>query len=156
MEDIRMAASYMPDTRRVFLADGNALVLSNRRLLPILDALQEAFPHLERVGIYGNAQDILRKSKEELRELLDRKLSIVYLGLESGNDKVLRRAKKGATVEEITPQEISLKSRTTSVSLSVPRDFPVLNLSKGSSAEPSRPRRARPGAGPPSRPADAE
>jgi len=62
----------------------------------------------------------------------------------------------GATVEEITPQEISLKSRTTSVSLSVPRDFPVLNLSKGSSAEPSRPRRARPGAGPPSRPADAE
>jgi radical SAM superfamily enzyme YgiQ (UPF0313 family) len=101
MEDIRMAASYMPDTRRVFLADGNALVLSNRRLLPILDALGEAFPKLERVGIYGNAQDILRKSEEELKELLDRKLSIIYLGLESGNDEVLRKARKGATAEEM-------------------------------------------------------
>ncbi|NIN64326.1 MAG: radical SAM protein [Anaerolineae bacterium] len=101
MEDIRMAGSYIPDTRRVFLADGNALVLSNRRLVPILDALGETFPMLERVGIYGNAQDILRKTENELRELLDRKLSIVYLGLESGNDEVLLRAKKGATAQEM-------------------------------------------------------
>ncbi len=101
MEDIRMAGSYMPDTRKVFLADGNALVLSNRRLIPILDALNETFPVLERVGIYGNAHDILRKTDEELEELLDRKLSIVYLGLESGNDEVLRRAKKGATAKEM-------------------------------------------------------
>lgn len=101
MEDIRMAGSYMPETRRVFLADGNALVLSNRRLLPILDALDTAFPNLERVGIYGNAQDILRKTDEELKELLERRLSIIYLGLESGNDEVLRRAKKGATSQEM-------------------------------------------------------
>jgi len=101
LEDIRRAGSYVPDTRRVFLADGNALVLSNRRLLPILDALGEAFPKLERVAIYGNAQDILRKSEGELKELLDRKLSIIYLGLESGNDEVLRRAKKGATAAEM-------------------------------------------------------
>ena len=101
MEDIRMAGLHMPDTRRVFLADGNALVLSNRRLLPILDALNEAFPRLERVGIYGNARDILRKSGEELRELVERKLSIIYLGLESGNDEVLLRARKGATAREM-------------------------------------------------------
>jgi radical SAM superfamily enzyme YgiQ (UPF0313 family) len=101
MEDIRMAGSYIPDTRRVFLADGNALVLTNRRLVAILDALGETFPMLERVGIYGNAQDILRKTENELGELLDRKLSIVYLGLESGNDEVLRRAKKGATAQEM-------------------------------------------------------
>jgi len=101
MEDIRMAGLHMPDTRRVFLADGNALVLSIRRLLPILDALNEVFPRLERVGIYGNARDILRKSDEELRELLERKLSIIYLGLESGNDEVLLRARKGATAKEM-------------------------------------------------------
>ncbi len=101
MEDIRMAGPHMPDTRRVFLADGNSLVLSNRRLLPILDALNEAFPRLERVGIYGNARDILRKSDEELRELVERKLSIMYLGLESGNDEVLLRARKGATAREM-------------------------------------------------------
>jgi radical SAM superfamily enzyme YgiQ (UPF0313 family) len=101
MEDIKMAGSYMPDTRRVFLADGNALVLSNKRLIPILDALLEAFPNLERVGIYGNAHDILRKSEEELQELLKRKLSIIYLGMESGNDEVLKRAKKGVTAQEM-------------------------------------------------------
>ncbi|HEM62658.1 MAG TPA: radical SAM protein [Chloroflexi bacterium] len=100
MEDIAMASRYMPDTRRVFLADGNALVLSNRRLVPILDALAEAFPRLERVGIYGNALDILRKTPGELKELLDRKLSIIYLGMESGNGQVLRRAKKGVTAQE--------------------------------------------------------
>jgi len=101
MEDIRMAGLHMPDTRRVFLADGNALVLSSRRLVPILDALNEAFPRLERVGIYGNARDILRKSDEELMELPERKLSIIYLGLESGNDEVLLRARKGATAREM-------------------------------------------------------
>jgi radical SAM superfamily enzyme YgiQ (UPF0313 family) len=100
MEDIAMAGRYMPDTRRVFLADGNALVLSNRRLLPILDALGETFPRLERIGIYGHAKDILHKSEEELKQLLERKLSIIYLGMESGNDEVLRRAKKGATAQE--------------------------------------------------------
>lgn len=101
MEDVRMAGSYISDTRRVFLADGNALVLSNQRLVPILDALRETFPMLERVGIYGNAQDILRKTDEELKELLDRNLRIIYLGLESGSDEVLRRAKKGATAQEM-------------------------------------------------------
>ena len=101
MEDIRMAAENMPDARRVFLADGNALVLSNKRLIPILDALAQAFPHLERVGIYGNAHDILRKSDAELKELLERRLSIIYLGMESGNDEVLRRAKKGVTAQEM-------------------------------------------------------
>jgi radical SAM superfamily enzyme YgiQ (UPF0313 family) len=101
MEDIKMAGGYMPDTRRVFLADGNALVLSNRRLVPILDELTLAFPDLERIGIYGNAHDILRKSEKELKELLERKLSIIYLGMESGNDEVLRRAKKGVTAQEM-------------------------------------------------------
>jgi len=101
MEDIKMAGSYMPDTRRVFLADGNALVLSNKRLIPILDALLETFPNLERIGIYGNAHDVLRKSEEELQELLKRKLSIIYLGMESGNDEVLKRAKKGVTAQEM-------------------------------------------------------
>jgi radical SAM superfamily enzyme YgiQ (UPF0313 family) len=100
LEDIKLAGQHMPHTRRVFLADGNALVLSNRRLIPILDALSEAFPNLERVGIYGIAHDILRKSYEELKELLKRKLSIVYLGMESGNDEVLTRANKGVTAQE--------------------------------------------------------
>jgi radical SAM superfamily enzyme YgiQ (UPF0313 family) len=101
LEDIEMARSYVPHTRRVFLADGNALVLSTRRLVPILDALGEAFPNLERVGIYANAQDILHKSEEELTTLYRKKLGILYLGLESGDDEILRRVKKGATTAEM-------------------------------------------------------
>lgn len=117
MDDIKMAGLYMPDTRRVFLADGNALVLSNRRLALILDALGEAFPKLERVGIYGNARDILCKTEDELQELLDRKLSIVYLGLESGNDEVLRRARKGATALQMI--EAVKKAQRTGITVSV-------------------------------------
>jgi len=101
LEDIAMARSIIPHTRRVFLADGNALVLSNRQLVPILDALNEAFPNLERVSIYANAQDILRKSEEELATLRRKKLSLIYMGLESGDEEVLRRVRKGATAAEM-------------------------------------------------------
>lgn len=101
LEDIEMARSTIPHTRRVFLADGNALVLSNRQLVPILDALDKAFPNLDRVSIYANAQDILRKSEEELATLYSKKLSMVYMGLESGDEKILRRVKKGATAAEM-------------------------------------------------------
>jgi len=101
LEDIEMARSYVPHTRRVFLADGNALVLSTQRLVPILDALDKAFPNLERVSIYANAQDILRKSEEELTTLYRKKLGMIYMGLESGDDENLRRVKKGATAAEM-------------------------------------------------------
>jgi len=101
MEDIQAAGSIIPETRRVFLADGDALALSANRLYRILDALNEAFPHLERVGIYANAQNLLHKSIEELKSLRAKGLGIVYLGLESGDDEVLRRIEKGATAGEM-------------------------------------------------------
>jgi radical SAM superfamily enzyme YgiQ (UPF0313 family) len=100
MEDIELAGRVMPDTRRVFLADGNALILSNNKLMAILDGLNSAFVDLQRIGIYGNARDILRKSDEELKELRAKKLSIIYIGLESGSDEILQRVKKGVTSEE--------------------------------------------------------
>ena len=101
MEDIEMTQNLMPQTRRVFLADGNALVLSNQKLMPILNALNSAFPELQRIGIYANASDILRKTDLELKELCAKKLLIIYIGLESGSNKVLQRVKKGATAEEM-------------------------------------------------------
>ena len=101
LEDIEMAARNYSGVRRVFLCDGNALLLPNRKLLPVLERLNSSFPELDRVGIYANARDILKKSMDELRELRERKLGIIYIGLESGSDEVLRRVKKGATVREI-------------------------------------------------------
>ena len=101
MEDMEMAKNLMPQTRRIFLADGNALVLNNQKLMPILNALNSAFPELQRIGIYANAGDILRKTDLELKELSAKKLLIIYIGLESGSNKVLQRMKKGATAEEM-------------------------------------------------------
>ena len=101
LEDINLARQAIPGTRRVFLADGDAMVLSTRRLIPILDALASAFPHLERVGIYANARDILSKSEADLALLHRKGLGIVYLGLESGSDEVLLRVRKGAIAAEM-------------------------------------------------------
>ncbi len=90
-----------PEVRRVFLADGDALCLSTRRLGDVLDLLAEAFPRLARVGAYANARDLLRKGAGELAGLRRRKLGLVHVGLESGDDEVLRDIDKGATSAEI-------------------------------------------------------
>lgn len=101
-EEIALAQGEVgPFVRRVFLADGNALCLSFERLSDILGWLGEAFPRLERVGIYANARDVLSKSDEELKELREKRLGILYLGLESGDEETLSRINKGATAKEI-------------------------------------------------------
>jgi radical SAM superfamily enzyme YgiQ (UPF0313 family) len=109
LEDIAAAGTLLPDTRRVFLADGNALVLGTERLVEILDALGATFPLLRRVGIYASARDILAKTEAELRELHRRKLEVVYLGLESGSDEVLRRVHKDITAAEMIAAVAQLK-----------------------------------------------
>ena len=101
LEDIALARRFRPDTRRVFLADGDALVSRTSRLVSILDELAAGFPLLERVGIYANARDLLGKSESDLRLLCKKGLGIVYLGLESGSDEVLDRIHKGATAAEM-------------------------------------------------------
>ncbi len=101
LEDVAMAGRRFPDTRRVFLCDGNALVLSTGLLVETLDALNAAFPLLRRVGTYANARDILAKTDADLTELHARRLEILYLGLESGSDEVLRRVDKRATAAEM-------------------------------------------------------
>ncbi|MHC5009950.1 MAG: radical SAM protein [Planctomycetota bacterium] len=100
LEDIALAAQVMPDTRRVFLLDGDALTLSAKRLVPVLDALAGAFPDLQRVGAYANAISVNNKTDEDLRALKEKKLSIAYLGLETGDPVTSERIVKGATIEE--------------------------------------------------------
>lgn len=100
-EDIDEVGSYRLPVRRVFLADGDALILPQRELLWILSYLKEKLRELERVGIYANAKDILRKDVEELKSLNELGLGIIYLGLESGNREILKRVKKNASVEQL-------------------------------------------------------
>ena len=98
-EDIDEVSPYR--IRRVFLADGDALIIPQKELLQILSYLKSKLSRLERVGIYANAKDILRKDVEELKALKDLGLEIIYLGLESGDPEVLKRIKKNATVDQL-------------------------------------------------------
>jgi radical SAM superfamily enzyme YgiQ (UPF0313 family) len=86
--------------RRVFLADGDALALSRRRLEDILGLLRHELPALERVSCYANAQNLLKKSPDDLRAIRAAGLELLYLGLESGDDVTLADIHKGVTVAE--------------------------------------------------------
>lgn len=86
--------------RRIFLADGDALVVPTARLLKILAVLKDSFPHLNRVSSYAAPKDILRKSPEELKALKEAGLTLLYYGMETGDSEVLERVKKGVNGEE--------------------------------------------------------
>ncbi|MBU8870363.1 MAG: radical SAM protein [Gemmatimonadales bacterium] len=101
--DISEAAAWSENglaIRRVFLCDGDALILPTDYLARILETLREKIPSVRRVGIYGDARSILRKSAVELTLLRELGLGIVYHGAESGDDDVLRRMNKGSTAAE--------------------------------------------------------
>jgi len=100
-QDIISFARKYPETRRVFLMDGDALVLSNNKLVPILEELNNAFPRLTRISSYANGSNITRKNKDELIELYNNKLSLIYMGLESGSQRILDKCKKSSTAREM-------------------------------------------------------
>lgn len=113
MEEIKSIIDYASSNelvnRRVFIADGNALVLSTRKLCEIIDYLHRKVPELERVTMYANVGDVLRKSIEDLRMLREKGLEMVYIGFESGDDVVLERIKKGANFDQTVEAAHKLK-----------------------------------------------
>lgn len=98
---INRAADCKPNLQKVFLADGNALVLSNKKLLEIIGILHRTFPHLTSITCYGSPKDILKKTTAELTELKKAGMRMIYMGIESGDDEVLRLVKKGVSAEKI-------------------------------------------------------
>ena len=101
LEDLQWARNHYRRVDRIFLCDGDALALKNSKLMPILDFIRENFPERERVTTYGRATDVLRKSDEEMRQLYEAGLTMVYIGAESGSDKVLLDIKKGETRQQL-------------------------------------------------------
>ncbi|MGN8713597.1 radical SAM protein [Hornefia butyriciproducens] len=101
MEDLEEARKLYRYVERIFLCDGDALCLSNRKLLVILQKIQELFPECRRVNVYGNAADVLHKTPEELRELYENGVRMIYIGAESGSEKVLKDVCKGVTGEQL-------------------------------------------------------
>jgi radical SAM superfamily enzyme YgiQ (UPF0313 family) len=103
-QDLREAARHGARGLRsdkVFLCDGDALILSTKRLLEILAGIRTHLPWVTRVGTYGDTRSVGHKSVEELRALRDAGLGIVYHGMESGSDEVLARIDKGGTRAEL-------------------------------------------------------
>lgn len=102
VEDLQMAKDYYRfGVKRIFLADGDALIVKTKDLLFILEKIKEIFPEIERISIYGAPKDILHKTPEELKQLKEAGLDMVYVGLESGDDVVLQDVQKGVTMAEM-------------------------------------------------------
>jgi radical SAM superfamily enzyme YgiQ (UPF0313 family) len=110
LESIRRCGErFGPELRRVFLADGDALVLPTRRLLDILVAIRTHMPAVSRVSSYCLPRNLRKKSVTELRELADAGLALAYVGAESGDDEVLRSVNKGETCDSTVDALLKLR-----------------------------------------------
>jgi len=118
-EEIKIASQSNPDTRRIFLADGDAMVLSTRRLLAILQQIQTHFSAINRISAYCLPRNIKNKSIDELKELHDAGLDLVYVGAESGDDKLLKLIDKGETLSSTVDSLQKLQSANIKTSVMI-------------------------------------
>ncbi|MBV7276151.1 radical SAM protein [Clostridium sp. PL3] len=116
-EDLYEAKARYGAIKRIFLADGDALVLKMEMLRAILLKIKELFPMCERISAYAAPKDVLRKSLEELKELKALGIGILYMGIESGSDIILKQIQKGVTSSEII--EAGRKLKDSGIKLSV-------------------------------------
>lgn len=117
LRDIRFASETMKRQTRVFLMDGDALIIPQERLSWILDRIHEHLPWVTRVGAYANAKSIRMKSLEDLVELKKKGLGILYLGVETGDDEILKKVRKGTDSQTLV--KMGRKVRQAGIKLSV-------------------------------------
>lgn len=113
LNEARMMYGYVD---RIFLADGDALVLSMKKLRDILAKINKLFPECRRISAYATPGDILRKSPDELKELKELGIGMLYMGIESGSDAILNEIQKGVTSSEII--EAGKKVKNSGIKLS--------------------------------------
>ncbi len=110
LEDLQWARSNYKYIEKIFIADGDALILPTDRLVTILEEIKKLFPECKRVTVYASPKSILLKSEEDLRLLNSKGLDMVYLGIESGDDYILQKVSKGATSKELIEAGRKVKS----------------------------------------------
>jgi len=118
-QDLEFAARYCRRQDRVFLMDGDALIIPQERLVWILEQIREKLPWVRRVGVYGNRKSVSLKSDQDLKELRARGLGIVYYGVESGDDRTLEAIRKGSTSSQLVLEGRRLKEAGIKVSATV-------------------------------------
>ncbi|MGB5746162.1 MAG: radical SAM protein [Desulfobacterales bacterium] len=119
MEDIEFAAQYSRRQRRLFLCDGDALIIPQKRLLKILQTIEKRLPWVTRVGTYANAKSLDLKTPEELKSLKRHGLGIVYMGLETGDDITLKKINKGAMAVQMIAMGRKAKAAGLKLSITV-------------------------------------
>jgi radical SAM superfamily enzyme YgiQ (UPF0313 family) len=117
LQEIENISKYSPNYRKIFLADGNAMVLSAKKLMTILDSLNNNFSKIARVSAYALPKDINSKSLDELIELKNAGLKLLYVGIETGDDNLLKIINKGETYNSTIDGLI--KARKAGIKLSV-------------------------------------
>ncbi len=117
--DIEFARDNCRRQNRLFLCDGDAMIIPQKRLVPILERIRDRLPWVERVGVYANTKSIGMKTDEQLRELRDLGVKIAYMGLESGDDQVLKQIRKGATGEKLIKMGRRVKAAGINLSVTV-------------------------------------
>lgn len=117
LSDILFASKYMKGQERVFLMDGDGLIIPQKRLMWILDRIKEHLPWVRRVGVYANSKGVKKKSLEDLIQLRKNGLGIVYFGVESGDDEVLKSVNKGSNARNLI--DMGRKVREAVIKLSV-------------------------------------
>ena len=119
LADLQFAAKYMVNQNRLFLMDGDGLIIPQPKLVWILDMIKNYLPWVRRVGAYANAKSIMMKSDENLVQLKEKGLGIVYLGVESGDNKTLQKVCKGTTAENLIQQGRRIKEAGIKLSVTV-------------------------------------
>ncbi|MGB5217259.1 MAG: radical SAM protein [Smithella sp.] len=112
-------ARHYEDVQKVFLCDGDALIIPQPRLEEILELINQNLPDIERIGTYANAKSILRKSIEELKKLKALGLNMIYLGVETGNKALLKEIQKGVTYEQMVEAGRRVKEAGMTLSVTV-------------------------------------
>ena len=119
MADIRFASKYMGNQHRLFLMDGDGLIIPQRKLVWILEMIKEHLPWVRRVGAYANAKSVKMKSDGDLVQLKEKGLGILYLGVESGDNQTLRKVCKGTTAANLIKQGRRIKAAGIKLSVTV-------------------------------------
>ena len=119
LEDLAFAACYMKRQDRLFVCDGDGLIMPQKKLVWLLSRIREMLPWVRRVGMYANAKSIRMKTDEELVRLRELGLGILYLGVESGDDRVLEEIRKGSTAQNLILQGQRVKAAGIKLSVTV-------------------------------------
>jgi radical SAM superfamily enzyme YgiQ (UPF0313 family) len=136
-EDILEASRYGA-IRRVFICDGDALIIPQKKLLPIIESIKQNIRGVERIGTYANAKSILRKTPEELIELRELGLTIAYLGVETGNEELLQKIQKGVTYDQMVEGGRRIKEAGITLSVTVLLGIGGIKMSEAHAIDTAR------------------